>query len=144
MSTPGAPPPGGVPPAQQPPAGAPPYGGQQYGAGQQYGGGQYQQPGGGGGGIGDRASGVADTLGRHVKTPETKEFFKTSEFLVWLLTVLGILVAAAVISGDGGDNFLGDEAWRYVTIVSSAYIVSRGLSKAATRRGHGDAPMDRG
>jgi hypothetical protein len=137
-SYPGQPPPGGPagqpPPAPPPPGAYPPQG-------------QYQQyPGGGEGpGLGERASNAADAIGRHVKTPETKEFFKTSEFVIWLLVTIGILVAAAAVGGDDGtDHFLADEAWRYVTIISSAYLISRGISKAGTRRGYGDAPMDRG
>jgi hypothetical protein len=106
--------------------------------------GYYQQQ--TGPGFQERAAHAADVVARHVKTPETKEFFKTSEFLVWLLTCLGVLIAAAAIGGgdNGNDVFNGDKAWALVTAVSAAYILSRGLSKAGTRRGYGDAPMDRG
>jgi hypothetical protein len=79
--------------------------------------------------------GLGDRLERAVRTPETKEFYKTSEFLVWGLVTAFLLIAAAVVTGDN-DNFVAEEAWRYVTIVSAAYIVSRGISKAGTRRGH--------
>jgi hypothetical protein len=94
----------------------------------------------GGPGIGDRASQVA----RHVKTPETKEFFKTSEFIVWALTVIGILIAAAVVTEGDGNDFAARSAWLYIAIISAAYIVSRGIAKAGTRRGYGDAPFDQG
>jgi hypothetical protein len=110
------------PPAQYPPG---------YGAGQD------------GPGFQDRASHAMEQFTRHVKTPETKEFFKTSEFMVWAATVIAIIVAGAAISGDG-DNFVGRQVWLYVAIVSGAYIISRGLAKAGARRGYGDAPMDRG
>jgi hypothetical protein len=86
---------------------------------------------------------AVDAVARHVKTPETKEFFKTSEFIVWGLTVLGILIAAAVVSEGNGHDFPANQAWLYVAIVSGAYIVSRGIAKAGTRRGYGDAPFDR-
>jgi hypothetical protein len=92
----------------------------------------------------DRGGRSADALARHVKTPETKEFFKTSEFLVWALTALGILIAAAVVTEGNGHDFPANNAWLYVAIVSAAYIVSRGIAKAGTRRGYGDAPFDRG
>jgi hypothetical protein len=106
----------------------------------------YYQQGGDGPGIQQRAAHAADVVARHVKTPETKEFFKTSEFLVWALTCIGVLIAAAAIGGgdNGNDVFNGDKAWALVTAISPAYILSRGLSKAGTRRGYGDAPMDRG
>jgi len=125
----------GAPPAPGFPAGG--YGGQQMA---QQGGG----PGGGGPGVGDRVSHVTDTVARHVKTPETKEFFKTSEFIVWALTVIGILIAAAAVTEGKGHDFPAITAWLYVTIASSAYIISRGIAKAATRRGYGDAPFDNG
>ena len=143
MSTPEAPPPGGpggYPPQQPPtqPVGQPGYGTPPA---------QYPQPGAqqAGPGFQERASQAAEAVGRHVKTPETKEFFKTSEFAVWALTVLALLIAGAV-TGDngGGDTFQASTVWTLVTVASFAYIVSRGISKAGTRRGYGDAPMDRG
>lgn len=86
-----------------------------------------------------------DALGRHVRTPETKEFFKTSEFVVWALTVIGVLVAGATISsGPTGDVMRADLVWKLIVGISAAYVISRGISKAATRRGDGDARMDRG
>jgi hypothetical protein len=152
MSTPGAP---GYPgDAQQHPPGVAPgtpaggYGGAQTGypdpgppAGYQPQG--YGQPAGQGPGMGERAHEVAERVARHVKTPETKEFFKTSEFGVWALTVLGILISAAVVTEGSGHDFPANLAWLYVAIVSAAYIVSRGIAKAGTRRGYGDAPFDR-
>ena len=80
-----------------------------------------------GGGTGSSAA--SDFVGTHIRTPETKEFFKTSEFLVWAAAVAAILIASAI-----ADRFDGDDPWWYVTLVSIAYILSRGLSKAATRR----------
>ena len=140
MSTPTGP--GGYPGGtqQQPPS---PYPQQGYVDPQFQGGGAPTQ-GGGGPGVGDRVSHAGDVVARHVKTPETKEFFKTSEFLVWALTVIGILIAAAVVTEGSGHDFPAVKAWLYVAIVSGAYIVSRGIAKAGTRRGYGDAPFDGG
>jgi len=103
-------------------------GGFQQGGG--YAGGQGQ----GGPGVGERVSHAADNVARHVKTPETKEFFKTSEFAVWALTALGILISAAVISEGDGSDFPANQAWLYVAIVSFAYIVSRGIAKTGSER----------
>ena len=96
--------------------------------------------------MGDRAAQAANVVGRHVKTPETKEFFKTSEFVVWGLTVLAILIAGAVIGDNGGadDNLKAGLVWTLVAATSIGYIVSRGISKAGARRGYGEAPMDQG
>jgi hypothetical protein len=105
-------------------------------------GGGYEQE--NGPGLGDRAAQAANMVGRHVKTPETKEFFKTSEFVVWGLTVLAILIAGAVIGDNGGadDNLKAGLVWTLVAATSIGYIVSRGISKAGARRGYGEAPMD--
>lgn len=105
------------PPAQQfagQPQGAPP---QAYG--------QPQDP-----GLHQRAAHAAEVVGRHISTPETKEFFKTSEFAVWLVTVLAVLIAGLV-----SENLFSNLAWTLVVVLSAAYILSRGISKAATRRG---------
>ena len=131
MQTPQGPlPPGGQQPPQppmQPPQG---YGGQPQ---------AYGEP-----GMQDRATQAVQTVGRHIKTPETKEFFKTSEFMVWLLTVVAVLIAGLVISGGDDDELGATTVWTLVTVLSFGYIVSRGISKSGTRRGYGDAPMDRG
>jgi hypothetical protein len=77
----------------------------------------------------DRAAEAAAFARRHIRTPETKEFFKTSEFAVWFLTAVFTLIAAAI-----SDEFGPRSAWLYVTIIGAAYIVSRGLAKAGARR----------
>src|SRR5215216_5206117 len=125
---------------QQPAAGYP----QAAGGAPACGGGYQQQQ--QGPGMGERAAQAANVVGRHVKTPETKEFFKTSEFVVWGLTVLAILIAGAVIGNDGGadDNLKASLVWTLVAATSIGYIVSRGISKAGARRGYGEAPMDQG
>src|SRR4051812_38711183 len=99
---------------------------------------------GAGPGVSERVTHATAKVARHVKTPETKEFFRTSEFFVWALTVVGILIAAMSVSEGKGHDFAAAQAWLYVAIVSFAYIISRGISKAGTRRGYGDAPFDRG
>ena len=52
-----------------------------------------------------------------------------SELIVLALTVLALLIAAAV-----SDEFDATVVWGYVTLVSGAFILSRGL----TKRGHAD------
>ncbi|MDQ3658112.1 MAG: hypothetical protein M3338_00365 [Actinomycetota bacterium] len=60
---------------------------------------------------------------------ETKAAFKTTELIIWALTVAGILIAALIID----DGFGADPAWRYVTYASVGYMISRGLAKAGSR-----------
>lgn len=76
-------------------------------------------------------------------TTETKQAFKTTEFWVMVVVVIGILIASAVIGDSGDGNGAADEnqsdafpavrAWLYVTIAAAAYMVSRGLAKAGSR-----------
>ena len=69
-----------------------------------------------------------------VKTTETKSAFKTTELIVFVLSVLGVLIAAAVTdNGDDGQAFGARSAWLYLTLLSIGYMISRGLAKAGSR-----------
>ena len=78
----------------------------------------------------------APTVGRRARrlVTETKAAFKTSEFWAMLGLIVAILVSAAVIKGgdDGTDQFIARHAWLYVSIVTAAYLVSRGLAKSGS------------
>ena len=78
-------------------------------------------------------------------TTETKQFFKTSEFWVYLVILLGILIAGLVIEREEGgpDIFAADKVWLYVTMLTIAYLVSRGIAKAGVRDPYWDPPNDR-
>jgi hypothetical protein len=67
-------------------------------------------------------------------TTETKHSLKTSEFWAFLAVVAGILVTAAAVKGgdDGTDQFIARHAWLYVSIVTTGYLVSRGLAKSGS------------
>jgi hypothetical protein len=71
---------------------------------------------------------------------ETKAFYKTTEFIVFIVATAGVLLASYLVQAtDGrGDYFLADKAWLYVVILSVSYMVSRGLAKSGSRH-HGDA-----
>ena len=59
---------------------------------------------------------------------ETKPFYLTSEFLLTALAILALLVA-----GYAADDSL--DAWRtwlLVTVVATAYVLSRGIAKAGS------------
>ena len=60
-------------------------------------------------------------------TVETKPAFKTTELIIWALTVAAVLIAAAVT-----ENLDGHDAWKYVTWLSIGYMISRGLAKAGS------------
>ena len=76
----------------------------------------------------------ASVTGRSYPAAETKPALKTTEFVVYVLAVVGVLLASALV-GDTegrGDVFLADQAWFYVTLLTIGYMVSRGLAKAGS------------
>ncbi|HWR85568.1 MAG TPA: hypothetical protein VN200_06215 [Rhodoglobus sp.] len=65
---------------------------------------------------------------------ETKAAFKTTEFWVFVVVSLAILIAAAVTdNGEDGQGFGAAQAWSYVALVAVGYMISRGLAKAGTK-----------
>jgi hypothetical protein len=74
---------------------------------------------------------------RTTEAKETKSAFKTTELIVFVLSVVGVLIAAAVTdNGDDGQGFGARSAWLYVTLLSIGYMISRGLAKAGSRQPH--------
>jgi hypothetical protein len=72
-----------------------------------------------------------------IETKETKSAFKTTELIVFVLSVLGVLIAAAVTdNADDGQGFGARTAWLYVSLLSIGYMISRGLAKAGSRQHH--------
>ena len=68
------------------------------------------------------------------QTTETKSAFKTTELIVFVLSVVGVLIAAAVTdNGDDGQGFGARTAWLYVVLLSIGYMISRGLAKSGSR-----------
>jgi hypothetical protein len=77
---------------------------------------------------------------------ETKPSFKTSELVVYVLAVIGVLIASKVV-GDGGNNdghdyFAADKAWWFITLLTVGYMISRGLAKAGSRSSDTDPRTD--
>ena len=76
---------------------------------------------------------------KHTRTrgEETKPSFKTTELVVYVLAVIGVLIASYVVgdrgANDGSDIFAADKAWWYITLLTIGYMVSRGLAKAGSR-----------
>ena len=69
------------------------------------------------------------------KSTETKSAYKTTELIVYVLAVLGVLIAAAIVTNA---SFGADPAWRYVTYLTVGYMISRGLAKAGSREPYRD------
>ena len=59
---------------------------------------------------------------------------KTTEFWVLVVVSVALLIAAAVTDqGEDGQGFGAEDAWRYVTLLGAAFIISRGLTKFGGR-----------
>jgi hypothetical protein len=69
------------------------------------------------------------------KSTETKSAYKTTELVVYVLAVLGVLIASALVTDA---SFGADHAWRYVTYLTVGYLISRGLAKAGSREPYRD------
>jgi hypothetical protein len=75
---------------------------------------------------------------RRIST-ETKASFKTTELIAYVATVLGVLIASAVVDVR---DFGAQEAWFYVTLLTIGYMVSRGLAKSGSRDFYDDYADD--
>ena len=74
---------------------------------------------------------VRDTAPVRRVSTETKNALKTTEFVAYVLAVIGVLVASAI--ADEASDFGTQEAWFYVTLLTIGYMVSRGLAKSGSR-----------
>ena len=61
---------------------------------------------------------------------ETKPSFKTTEMIAYVVAVVGVLVASAMVDKS---DFGAQEAWFYITLLTIGYMVSRGLAKSGSR-----------
>ena len=62
------------------------------------------------------------------ESTETKASTKTSEFFVYVIAALAILIASYIV-----DGFNATEGWMFFTFLSIGYMVSRGLAKSGSR-----------
>ena len=77
-----------------------------------------------------------DTRERDVsreRSTETKASTKTSEFFVYLVAALAVLIASFVV-----DGFNATEGWMFFTFLTIGYLVSRGLAKSGSREPYRD------
>jgi hypothetical protein len=67
---------------------------------------------------------------------ETKPALKTTELVVYLVSVVGVLVASAVVdNAQDGQGFNAHQAWFLVTLLTIGYLISRGLAKSGSHEG---------
>ena len=69
------------------------------------------------------------------RSTETKASFKTTELMVYIAAVVGVLVASAAVGTTHAhvDYFRADQAWFYIVLLTIGYVVSRGLAKSGSR-----------
>jgi len=62
---------------------------------------------------------------------------KTSELMVFVAAVIGVLAAAQI-----SDDFGAQDAWFYVALLTIGYMISRGLAKSGSRDFYDDDTAD--
>jgi hypothetical protein len=68
---------------------------------------------------------------------ETKPFFLTSEFFAPLLAIIAMSIAVATAG-----NFDAPRYWTLITVIVSAYVISRGIAKSGTKSRAADPRED--
>lgn len=80
-------------------------------------------------------------VNRPARGGETKAFYKTTEFIVYIIATVGVFLASFLVQTNDAheDYFRADQAWLYIVILSVGYMVSRGLAKSGSRHRDNDA-----
>jgi hypothetical protein len=67
-------------------------------------------------------------------TTETKAAFKTTELVAYVVILISMFIASAVVdNGEDGQGFGAETAWFYATLLTIGYMISRGLAKSGSR-----------
>ncbi|MFD3809293.1 hypothetical protein ACFWTC_38535 [Streptomyces sp. NPDC058619] len=71
---------------------------------------------------------------------ETKSALKTTEFFIYIASVVAVLIASMLVGTEEGhlDYFRADKAWLYIAILTVGYMISRGLAKSGSRDNYDD------
>jgi hypothetical protein len=58
---------------------------------------------------------------------------KTTEFFIYLASVVAVLIASMVVGTEEGhtDYFRADKAWLYIVVLTVGYMISRGLANGS-------------
>jgi hypothetical protein len=65
---------------------------------------------------------------------ETKAAFKTTEFIAYVVILIAMFIASAMVdNGEDGQGFGADQVWMFATWLTIGYMVSRGLAKSGSR-----------
>lgn len=65
---------------------------------------------------------------------ETKAAFKTTEFIAYIVILISMFIASAVVdSNEDPEGFGPQQVWLYATLLTVGYLISRGLAKSGSR-----------
>jgi hypothetical protein len=67
------------------------------------------------------------------RSTETKSAFKTTEFMAFIGFLVAVFIAGAVLDEGNAGGLGGKQVWLYASIVTAAYLISRGLAKSGSR-----------
>jgi hypothetical protein len=68
---------------------------------------------------------------------ETKAAFKTTEFIAYIVILISMFIASAVVdNGEDGQGFGAQSVWLYATLLTIGYMISRGLAKSGSRENY--------
>ena len=68
---------------------------------------------------------------------ETKAAFKTTEFIAYVVILVGMFIASAVVdSNEDGQGFGAEQVWFFATLLTIGYMISRGLAKSGSRENY--------
>ena len=81
---------------------------------------------------------VAAHTGTVRRTDETKPAFKTTEFIAYIAILAGVFIAGLLIKGGDTDEFKSPTVWLYAVILTSFYLLSRGIAKSGSRHRYDD------
>ena len=70
---------------------------------------------------------------RERRSTETKAAFKTTEFMAFLAFLAALFIAGAILDEADAGGLGGKQVWLYGSIVTAAYLISRGLAKSGSR-----------
>ena len=66
-----------------------------------------------------------------------KAAFKTTEFIAYVVILVGMFIASAVVdSNEDGQGFGAEQVWFFATLLTIGYMISRGLAKAGSRENY--------
>ena len=66
---------------------------------------------------------------------KTKSSYKTTELTAYIVAVIGVLVASAIVDAS---DFGSQEAWFYVSLLTIGYMIGRGLAESGAREPYDD------